>query len=780
MLKTLKTIFKQDKEKIKVPKFVQDIIPVKAIYEDGLFLVGKNKYSKSYKFLDINYAVASREDKEAMFLEYSELLNSLDTGSTAKITINNRRINKLDFEKTILLKDAGDNLDKFRKEYNAMLNSQSKTANEIVQEKILTISVYKKTKEEARSYFSRIGADLSNYFSALGSKCIELDAKERLRIAHDFYRTGEETAFTFDIHEQMKLGHDFRDMICPDSAKFKSDYFQIGNRYGKVLFLKSYASYIKDSMVTELTELNKNMMLSIDIIPIPMDEAVKEAENRRLGIETNITNWQRKQNANNNFSAIIPYDMEQQRNESKEFLDDLITRDQRMFLSVLTMVITEESLEKLKVLSDAIEQIAGKNMCQMGTLRYQQLDGLETVLPFGVRKINALRTLTTESLAVFIPFKVQEIRHENGVFYGQNTISKNMIMVDRKQLLNGNSFILGVSGSGKSFTAKQEITSIKLREPDADIIIVDPEREYSPLVNALGGEVIKISATSDNHINAMDMNSEYGDGANPVILKSEFILSLCEQLIGSGNLGPKQKSIIDRCTASVYRIFQQGNYQGIPPTLQDFREELLKQEEPEAKEIALAIELFTNGSLNTFALNTNVDTSNKLICYDILDLGKQLLPIGMLVVLDSILNRITANRTKGKNTYIFIDEIYLLFQYEYSANFLFTLWKRVRKYGAYATGITQNVEDLLQSHTARTMLANSEFIIMLNQAYIDRLELGKLLNISDEQMSFITNVGAGEGLMRVGSANVPFVNRFPKNTELYRLMTTKPGESINE
>ena len=780
MLKTLNRIFKQDKEKIKIPKFVQDIIPVKAIYEDGIFLVGKNKYSKSYKFLDINYAVASREDKEAMFLEYSELLNSLDTGATTKITINNRRINKLDFEKNILLKDSGDELDKFRKEYNEMLLAQSKTANEIVQEKIITISVYKKSIDEARSYFSRIGADLCNHFGTLGSKCIELDAKEKLRIVHDFYRTGQETSFSFDIHEHMKLGHDFKDMICPDTAKFKNDYFKIGDRYGRVLFLKHYPSYIKDSMITELTELNKNMMLSIDVIPIPMDEAVKEAENRRLGIETNITNWQRKQNANNNFSAIIPYDMEQQRNESKEFLDDLITRDQRMFLSVLTMVITEESLEKLKVLTDTIQQIAGKNLCQMGILKYQQLEGLETVLPFGTRKINALRTLTTESLAVFMPFKVQEIRHENGIFYGQNTISKNMIMVDRKQLLNGNSFILGVSGSGKSFTAKQEITSIKLREPDADIIIVDPEREYSPLVNALGGEVIKISATSDNHINAMDMNSEYGDGANPVILKSEFILSLCEQLIGSGNLGPKQKSIIDRCTASVYRVFQQGNYQGIPPTLQDFREELLKQEEPEAKEIALAIELFTNGSLNTFALNTNVDTSNKLICYDILDLGKQLLPIGMLVVLDNILNRITANRTKGKNTYIFIDEIYLLFQYEYSANFLFTLWKRVRKYGAYATGITQNVEDLLQSHTARTMLANSEFIIMLNQAYIDRLELGKLLNISDEQMSFITNVGAGEGLMRVGSANVPFVNRFPKNTELYKLMTTKPGESVNE
>ena len=780
MLKTLKKIFRLDKEKFKVPRCVQDIIPVKAIWEDGIFLVGRNKYSKSFKFLDINYAVASKEDKEAMFLDYSALLNSLDTGATTKITINNRRINKLDFEKTILLDDANDELDKYRHEYNQMLVNQAKNANEIVQEKIITISVYKDSVEEARNYFTRASTDLMNHFNTLGSKCIELDAKERLRIAHDFYRTGEETSFHFDIHETMKKGHDFRDFICPDTAELQKDYFMIGNRYGRALFLKEYASYINDDMVSELTDLNRNMMLSIDVIPIPMDEAVREAENRRLGVETNITNWQRKQNANNNWSSIIPYDMEQQRNDSKEFLDDLTLRDQRMFLVVITVVITDDTKEKLESDTEAIKQIASKNLCQLGVLKYQQLDGLQTALPFGVRKIDALRTLTTESLAVFMPFKVQEIRHENGIFYGQNAISKNMIIADRRQLLNGNSFILGVSGSGKSFAGKQEITSIRLRDPNADIIIIDPEREYAPLINSLNGEVIKISATSNNHINAMDMNSEYGDGANPVILKSEFILSLCEQLIGSGNLGPKQKSIIDRCTANVYRVFQQGNYQGIPPTLQDFREELLKQTEEEAKEIALAIELFTNGSLNTFAMNTNVNTSSGLICYDILDLGKQLLPLGMLVVLDSILNRITANRTKGKNTYIFIDEIYLLFQYEYSANFLFTLWKRVRKYGAFATGITQNVEDLLQSHTARTMLANSEFIIMLNQASTDRVELAKLLNISDLQMSYITNVGAGEGLIKVGSALVPFANRFPKNTELYKLMTTRPGEGLNE
>ena len=775
-MKTLKMLFKQDKEEFVVPKGVQDVIPVNRIWEDGIFLVGKNKYSKCYKFSDINYAVASRNDKEGMFLEYSELLNSFDTGATTKLTIVNRRLNKIDFEKNILLPLVNDNLDIYRKEYNKMLLDKATGANGMIQEKFITISVNKKNIDEARNYFARIGADLISHFSGLGSKCIELDAIDRLRMFHDFYREGEENSFSFDLIKSMKKGHSFKDTICPDTFEFKSDYFKMGNKYGRVIFLKEYASYIKDNMVAELTDLNRNLMMSIDVIPIPMDEAVREVENIRLGVETNITNWQRRQNSNNNFSAIIPYDLEQQRIESKEFLDDLTTRDQRMFLSVLTMVHVADTKEQLDNDTESLLTTARKHLCQLAILKWQQMDGLNTAMPFGVRKIDALRTLTTESLAVFMPFRVQEINHENGIYYGQNVISKNMIIADRKQLLNGNSFILGVSGSGKSFTAKNEIVSVILRNPNADVILIDPEREESRLVKALGGEVVHISATSDNHINAMDMNSEYGDGANPVILKSEFILSLCEQLIGGNNLGPKQKSIIDRCTASVYRHFQQGNYMGTPPTLQDFREELLKQTEPEAKEIALAIELFTNGSLNTFAKQTNVNTNSRLICYDILDLGKQLQPIGMLVVLDSILNRITENRAKGRNTFIFIDEIYLLFQHEYSANFLFTLWKRVRKYGAYCTGITQNVDDLLQSHTARTMLANSEFIVMLNQASTDRIELSKLLNISELQMGYITNVGVGQGLLKVGSSLIPFVNKFPTNTKLYKLMTTKPGE----
>ena len=781
MIKTVNNTMKQDKEKYQIPGKVQDIIPVRTVYPDGIFLSGKGKYSKTFRFRDINYAVASRSDKEMMFLEYSELLNAFDSGATTKITINNRRLNRLDFENQILIGMKNDGLNEYRKEYNSMLLDKATGSNAIVQDKYVTVSVSKNNIEDARVYFSRIGADLVAHFARLGSQCTELDAEERLRIIHDFFRTGEETYFNFDMKDHMKKGHSFADYICPDSYENHDSYFKIGGRYGRVLLLRDYASYIKDSMVAELTDINRNLMLSIDVIPVPTDEAVKEVENRLLGVETNITNWQRKQNMNNNYSAVVPYDMEQQRKESKEFLDDLTTRDQRMMFAVVTIVHTADSKKQLDNDTEEILTTARKHLCQMTTLRYQQLDGLQTAVPFGVRKIDAFRTLTTESLAVFMPFRVQEVYDKHGIYYGQNVISKNMMIADRRKLLNGNSFILGVSGSGKSFTAKNEITNLML-STDADIIILDPEREYAPLVRALGGSVIEISATSPNHINAMDMNKDYGE-VDPVIEKSQFLQSLCEQIIAGHHFAKGQQSIIDRCTENVYRYYKQGNYMGTPPTLADFRDELLRQPEPEAHSLALELELFTRGSLNTFAKQTNVDTGNRLICYDILELGEQLRAIGMLVILDSIINRITANRMKGKETFIVIDEIYLLFMHEYSAQFLFKLWKRVRKYGAFCTGVTQNVDDLLQSHTARTMLSNSEFIVMLNQAATDRVELAKLLNISDLQLSYITNVDAGHGLIKVGSSLVPFANKFPRNTKLYRLMSTKPGEEpfdVNE
>lgn len=774
MIKTLSNLLKQDKEKYTVPRKVQDTIPIKRIWPDGIFLVG-GKFSKMYRFSDINYLVASRADKESMFLSYSELLNSLDAGATTKITINNRRLNRKSFEQSILMPLRGDKRDVYRKEYNKMLMDKATGGNGIVQEKYITVTVLKKDVEEARAYFARTGADLIAHFAALGSKCVELDAAERLRVLHDFYRCGEEVDFRFDMQDKMKKGHDFRDYICPDSMEKSADHLKLGERFCRVLFLKDYASYIKDNMVTELTDMGRNMMLSIDIVPIPTDEAVREVENRLLGVETNITNWQRKQNANNNFSAVVPYDMELQRKEAKEFLDDLTTRDQRMMLGIITMVLTAETKEQLDSDTEAVLSIARKHMCQLATLKYQQFDGLNTVLPIGTRRINAFRTLTTESLAVFIPFKVQEIQDAGGIYFGENAISHNLIMCNKENLLNQSAFLLGVPGSGKSFSAKELITFLMLNTED-DILICDPEGEFAPLVTAMGddiGAVFNLSAGGKHRLNAMYMVDGYGE-QNPIVEKSQFIMSLIEQIDKNG-VGPQHKSIIDRCTAQVYKEAQET---GIVPTLTTLREKLMVQPEEKAQEIALSLELFTTGSLDIFGHGSNVNLDKRVVVFNIHDLGEQLKPTGLLVITDTMLNRVTLNWQRGKRTHVFIDEFHVVFESEQGANFFNSAWRQFRKRNAYPTAITQNVEYLLDSVQASTMLSNSEFIIMLNQAASDREKLAKLLNISNEQMSYVTNADAGCGLIRYGSSLVPFINRFPRDTKLYDLMTTKPGEGV--
>ncbi len=777
MIKTLNNVIKADKEPFKVPKSVQQAIPIKRIWQDGIFQSG-NKFTKTYRFSDINYSVASRDDQLQMFLGYCELLNGLEIGATTKITINNRRMTKGSFTKN-LIAPADDGLDEYREEYNRMIVEKALGGNGIQQEKYITVSVNKNRYEEAKSFFNRATPELGTRFSALSSRLTELDAMERLRIFHDFFRIGEEESYSFDLKYLMRKGHSFLDTVCPSGMAIKSDYLKIGKRFARVLYLQEYPSYLKDSMISELCGINRNLMLSIDIIPVPTDEAVKEVENKLLGTETNITNWQRKQNRNNNFSAVVPYDLEQQRKESKEFLDDLTTRDQRMMFVTVTLVHVADSKKQLDADTEALLSIGRKHICSFQVLNYQQLPGLNTALPYGLRKIDSLRTLTTESAAVLMPFQAQEINHKDGIYCGQNAISKNLLFVNRSELQNGNQFILGVSGSGKSFFAKDAIEQIRLRQM-GDILIIDPEREYGPLVRALGGEVIQISAESKNHINAMDMEAEYADAENPVLLKSEFILSLCEQLVGTGKLSAKEKSLIDRCTQIVYRPYIKRRCTGKVPTLKDFHKTLLSQPEPEAQDVALAIELFTEGSLDTFARPTNVDTESSLICYDIRDLGKALKSVGMLVVLDSIYNRIVRNKKKGRPTYVFIDEIYLLFMNEYSSNFLFEQWKRARKHNAFYTGISQNIEDMLQSHTARTMLANSEFITILNQAATDRIELAKLLGISETQLSYVTNAESGKGLLKCAGSIVPFESSFPKDTKLYQLMTTKPKEAIIE
>lgn len=773
MIKTLKTILRQEKEQYKIPRKVQDIIPVQCIWKDGIFKSG-GKFSKTFKFTDINYLVASREDKEAMFLTYSELLNSLDSGASTKLTIYNHRMNQSNFEQSILMPMRGDGLDEYREEYNRMLLDKATGGNGITQEKFITISVAKKDIREARAYFARIGADLASHFAALGSKCVEMTAVERLHVLHDFFRPGDESAFTFSFEDKMRKGHDFRDYICPDYMEKHSDYIRIGEKFARTIYLKDYASYIKDAMVTELTDLNRTMMFSIDINPVPMDEAMRATENIALGVETNIANWQRRQNSNNNFSATVPYDMEMQRRETKEMLNDLTSRDQRMMFAVMTMVHMADTKEQLDSDTDAILSVARKHMCQLAPLKYQQMDGLKTVLPIGVRKINAFRTLTTESLAVFIPFKVQEIMDKGGIYFGENAISHNLIMCNRENLMNQSTFILGVPGSGKSFSAKELIFFLLLNTDD-DILICDPEGEYASMLESMKqiASIIRVSAGGHDRLNAMYMVDGYGEN-NPIVVKSQFIMSLVEQIDRKG-VGPQQKSIIDRCTAAVYREAEQS---GMVPTLNTLRQKLLEQPEPEAKKIALSLELYTTGSLDIFGHSSNVDLDKRVVVFDIHGLGTQLKPAGLLVITDTMLNRVTLNWKRGKRTHVFIDEFHVVFENEFSAEFFNSAWRQFRKRNAYPTAITQNVEYLLDSVQASTMLSNSEFIIMLNQAASDREKLAKLLNISHEQMSYITNADSGCGLIKYGGALVPFINRFPKDTKLYQLMTTRPGEGL--
>ena len=766
MIKSFSKLKKQNKEEFRIPKTTQDMIPVDTVYKDGIFKIG-NRYTKSYRFLDINYAIASKEEKTGLFLDYGDLLNSFDSSVMVKITVNNHKIDLHKFKEDILIPFKEDGLDEYRKEYNEMLLDKLKESDDIVQEKYLTLTVFKNNVEEARSYFSRIGTELSSHFAKLGSGCIELNLEERLKILHDFYRS-DESEFNFDMKDNVRKGHSFKDLICPLAPEFKHKYFKLDDKYGRVLYLSNYPRFIKDSIVSELCNLNKNMMYSMDLISIPTDEAVKEIERKLLGVNTNITNWQRRQNANNNFSAVIPYDMEMQREECKEFLDDLTIRDQRMMLCNITIVHLADSKEELDNDTELLKSVARKFMCDLSILYFssRQLDGLCTALPIGLNRLNIIRTLLTESASVFIPFRAQEIADKGGIWYGQNAITNNPIFCNKECLQNPNAFVLGVPGSGKSFLTKEEIEFIIMRTDD-DILICDPENEYSNIIRKFGGEVIEISAGSKDHINAMDMNDGYGDSGDPVRDKSQFIMSLIEQVSRKG-IDDLERSIIDRCVRETYMEFER-------PTLKTLRAKLLEQQEKEAKALALKLEIFTDGSLDAFAHETNVDVDNRIVSYNIFKLGKQLKTMGLLVFTDAMINRVNENFIKGKKTHIFIDEFHVVFENEQSAAFFNSAWRQFRKRDAYPTGITQNVEYLLDSVEASTMLSNSEFVIMLNQAYQDREKLGRLLNISDEQMSYLTNAQSGCGLIKYGGILVPFVNKMPKGL-LYDLNTTKPSD----
>ena len=770
---------KPKKEKRKIPKTVQQSIPIDKLYKDGVFKCG-HKFTKTWRFSDINYAVASDDDQLNMFLAHSALINGLPTDAMAKISVFNRQLSREVLSNLAIPNDEAD-YTVYANELSEIFSDKMADSNNIVHDKFITISSEKKNIEEARTFFTRVGNDLRADYAKLSSKTTELGYKDRLRIFYDFFRNGDVNEFSFDIKKDAVKGKNFKDVICPDSIEFKSDHIRMGDKFARVIFLKEYPSFLKDSMLSEMTDFSRSMMMSVDIQPIATDDAVKEVQKKLLAVETDITKWQQKQNMNNNFSANIPYELDQMRKEIKEFLDDLTTRDQRIMFVTVTLVHVADTLDALNNDTETLLSIGRKHLCNFGILKHQQEDGFNTVLPYGLMRIKAVRTLTTESTAVLMPYKTQEIIDNGGLYYGINAISHNLLMCNRKLLLNGNGFILGVSGSGKSFASKLEITLAAIFSKD-DIIVIDPEREYAPLIKNLGGENIKLSVSSSNHINAMSINKDTdADDENPVSMKSELLISIFDELLKSGSsrmgigVGAKDKSIIDRCTIRVFADYMNGRSDK-QPTLMQLRDELLNQPEPEAHDLALCLEMFTTGSLNAFAHQSNVDVNKRIISYDILELGEQMKSIGLLIMLDNIMNRVIENRRRGRYTRVYIDEAHLFFKNQYSADFLLKAWKRFRKYGGLLTGITQNISDCLNNETASGMLANSEFLLMLNQSPSDRKDLSELLNISDTQMSYITNAGAGRGLIKVGGSIVPFVNDFPTDTELYKLMSTKPGE----
>lgn len=759
-----------DREKFTIPRSAQDIIPVQRIWQDGVFQIGINTYSKTWMFSDVNYQLAGPGQKAAMFQAYSAVINSLDTAGGAKVTIFNKRNRKEDYEENTTMQMRQDEQDSYREEYNHVVMDKALNSSGIIQHKYITLSCNAKSIQEARSYFDDRDLELRSKFAAIGSRITSLDAMSRLQVLSDFYR-GRDEMLMYDIKDSMARGHHFKDTICPEGVERNAEYIKLGNRYCRAFYLKEFANNLSDRFVSELTRLSMDLVLSIDMQRVHPDEAIKMVEDKLFAVECNLTSWQKKQNKNNNFSAAIPYDIEQQRTLCKDWLDDLTKRDQSMMLAVVTILITADSLDELEANTKTLMSAASNRMCQVAKLTYQQLDGINTALPVGCCRLKTYKTFTTAGIAALMPFTVQDISDVGGIFMGVNSLSKNLIICNRSRLKNQSAFILGVPGSGKSFLTKELIAFIMMNNTD-DILICDPEGEYSLLVEAMGdiGQIVRIEAGGHDRLNPLDMVNTQRD-TNPIAIKSEFVLSLLEQ-IDKDSIGPRHKSIIDRCLRQIYR----DKVKYPTPTLTTLREVLQDQPEEEAAHIALTMELYTQGSLDIFGHESNVSLNKRVVVFDLYGLKDQMKSAGLLVVIDAIMNRVNENQKRGKRTWIFVDEFHQFFENEYSAQFFTSAWRQFRKRNVFPTGITQNAEYLLSSVEASSMLGNSEFVVMLSQAAQDREKLVPLLKISDEMVRYISDVESGCGLLKYGDIIIPFENRWPEDTNLYRLMSTKPQD----
>ena len=782
--KQIKAVVDRAKKDNGVPQTAQQSIPFQRMFPDGVCRVTDNYYTKTIQFQDINYQLAQQEDKTAIFDEWCSFLNFFDSSVHFELSFMNMGTDAESFEKSIRIPYRKDDFNQIRAEYSQMLRKQLAQGNNgLTKTKFLTFGIEADSMKQAKPRLNHIENDLLNNFRRLGVVAHTLNGKERLHLMHSMFHMGDNDKFVFDWKWLVNSGLSVKDFIAPTSFAFKgSRTFQMGSLYGAMSYLAITASDLSDRMLADFLDMESSQIVTMHIQSVDQTAAIKTIKHTITELDRSKIEEQKKAVRSGYDMDIIPSDLATYGKDAKALLKELQSQNERMFMMTMLVMNTGRTEQELETNVFQAQSLAQKHNCNLRRLDFQQENALMSSLPLAYNQIDIHRGLTTSSTAIFVPFTTQELFQtgEEALYYGLNALSNNLIMVDRKKLKNPNGLILGTPGSGKSFSAKREITNAFLVTDD-DVIICDPESEYSPLVNKLNGQCIVISPSSSQYINPMDINANYSEEDNPVALKADFILSLCELIVGGKDgLQPVEKTVIDRCVHQIYQNYFNDPKPENMPILEDLYNALLEQEEKEARHVATALEIYVKGSLNLFNHRTNVDIHNRLVCYDIKQLGKQLKKIGMLVVQDQVWGRVTTNRNAGKATRYYMDEFHLLLKEEQTAAYSVEIWKRFRKWGGIPTGITQNVKDMLRSPEIANILENSDFIYMLNQASDDRNILAQRLNISPHQLSYVTNSGEGEGLLFYGNVILPFVDRFPTDLELYRIMTTKLSEVQDE
>ena len=778
--KQVQTVIDRARGDRTVPHSAQESIPFQRMFPDGICRVTDNYYTKTIQFQDINYQLAQQEDQTAIFEEWCSFLNFFDSSIRFELSFMNMATDASNFEKMVRIPYQKDHFNPVRTEYSTMLRRQLAQGNNgLTKTKYLTFGIEAESMKQAKPRLIHIEIDLMNNFKRLGVRAKLLNGKERLHLMHDMFHMGDHDRFNFDWKWLPESGLSVKDFIAPTGFAFpKNRIFQMGGMYGSMSYLQITASDLSDQLLKDFLDMESSQIVTMHIQSVDQNKAIKSIKHTITELDRSKIEEQKKAVRSGYDMDIIPSDLATYGKDAKALLKELQSQNERMFLLTFLVMNTGETEQELETNVFQASSIAQKYNCNLRRLDFQQEQGLMSCLPLAQNLIEIQRSMTTSSTAIFVPFTTQELFQtgKEALYYGLNALSNNLIMVDRKKLKNPNGLILGTPGSGKSFSAKREIANAFLVTDD-DVIVCDPEAEYTALVKKFEGQVIKISPSSTQYINPMDINANYSEEDNPIALKADFILSLCELIVGGKEgLQPVEKTVIDRCVHQIYQTYFENPVPENMPVLQDLYEALLRQDEKEAHHVATALEIYVTGSLNLFNHRTNVDINNRLVCYDIKELGKQLKKIGMLVVQDQVWNRVTINRAAHKSTRYYIDEMHLLLKEEQTAAYTVEIWKRFRKWGGIPTGITQNVKDLLSSREVENIFENSDFVYMLNQAGGDRQILARQLGISPHQLSYVTHSGEGGGLLFYGSTILPFVDHFPKNTELYRIMTTKPQE----